>query len=352
MTTTNDHSDQNDSEQGSTTTTATHSLRQVLGVTNHGVRPDTAPPPIIVGHRGALYHALENTLPSFQQCVTWQCPAVELDVYVIRDGSVVVFHGNDADPSGISGSLLDQFTNLAPNQHSIMELTYDECQHLQFNPHFPEFAGTGLSTETIQTAQIPLLRDVLLALKDTSTKLKIELKGPGTVRPVLDLVESLDMISQCSYSSFDLAQIQELRGLRPDRQRYPTGALFGGGGGDATLPENLVALARDEYGATELHLPYDWCTVARLDEIHAAGLTSMAWMRGPVGMTRDLTTKYHDVGTAEGEACYQALLDTGVHQLCVNKPNVALQMLLQQRGQQHGPQPEQEAQPPQPPPQE
>jgi hypothetical protein len=82
-------------------------------------------------------------------------------------------------------------------------------------------------------------------------------------------------------------------------------------------------------GASEVHLRYDYCTVERISAIHAANMDSMCWFRGPIGMKSDVANKYWDVGN-EDERCYQALIDTGVMQLCVNRPDVLIGLVKKQ----------------------
>ena len=86
----------------------------------------------------------------------------------------------------------------------------------------------------------------------------------------------------------------------------------------------------------EIHLKYDTCTKNRIREIHAAGFGSMLWMRGPIGMAADCADLYWDVGN-EDKSMYLALIQTGVQQMCINKPDVLLELRRQQREQQ-GPQ--------------
>ena len=144
------------------------SLRQALRVDDkHKNRNNTDVQ--VVGHRGAIYRHLENTMESFIYCAkTCQCNAVELDVFVIKDGTIVVFHGCDSNPN-IPGSLQGY---CLPGDHadlvlakdgstyrSIVDLTYEETQQLQFNPHFEEFV---CPTDSIIKAKIPKLHDVLL----------------------------------------------------------------------------------------------------------------------------------------------------------------------------------------------
>eukprot|EP00934_Nitzschia_sp_Nitz4_P003696 Nitzschia sp. Nitz4//scaffold186_size43309//33912//34841//NITZ4_007324-RA/size43309-processed-gene-0.9-mRNA-1//-1//CDS//3329539779//3686//frame0 len=272
--------------------------------------------PFIVGHRGSLYKELENTRASFQVCADMGCQAVELDIFkLMACGTLIVFHGGDS--AGKIGDLIDY----CGVEGTITELPspgdYEtSVRALKFNTEFAEFA---CPKEKIEAGVIPTLEQVLEDAKKSGIFVKIELKGPGTVQPTLDLVERLDMTSQCSYSSFDHAQLKELRSLRSDTTKYPTGALFD------KVPEDYLEQAK-ACGATEVHLKYDTCTKDRVEEIHAAGFGSMLWMRGPRGMKKDCEERFLDVGN-EDPTMYQALLDTGVQQLCINKPDVMLDYL-------------------------
>jgi len=165
---------------------------------------------------------------------------------------------------------------------------------------------------------------VLEVLKGTGVTAKIELKGPGTAVPVLKLVESMGMADQCHYSSFDHSRIARIRELRPQRgpdgsHIYRTGALF------VDPPENFIEMSK-AVGASEVHLKYDTCTKERVTSIHANGMDSMAWWRGPPGMLEDVTEKYLDVGN-EDELMYLTVINTGVDTLCVNKPEIMASLL-------------------------
>lgn len=345
------------------------SLRQLLGKASA-----PTPFPHIVGHRGALYEQLENTLPGFQYCVDIGCHAVELDVFLLHgshrnqpDATVttlatssgnhysfddlICFHGGggDAVPGDLRGYVLNH------SERNIRDLALDDIRELQFNPHHPEFA---CPPERIITAQVPTLRQVLETLKGTGTRVQIELKGysraptdqttgqartdpspsqqqtlPTTntdvLQPCLALVEQLDMWDQVRFSSFDHSLLAALHKLRP---KATLGALF-----NEFVPEDYIARTQ-QCGAVEVHLRYDTCTAARVAEIHAAGLGSLAWVRGPVGMRRDFRDKYlsgeHERATEEsnfdGEDadCYRSILDTGVQQLCCNKPGLLKEILV------------------------
>ena len=287
------------------------SFRRALGLEE--VSGTSFPPcPAVIGHRGALYAELENTIPAFLQCATWGCAGVELDVFTLTDGSVIVFHG--AGTAEDPGYCTDYC--IGKDGVNILDMTYEETQKLRFNPNFAEFP---CASDKISTARIPLLSEVLEALRGTGLEVKIELKGPNTVAPVLKVVESLGMTGQCSYSSFDHSKLKELRKLRPDYSAYRTGALF-----NTPVPDDYLQRAKD-CGATEIHLRYDTCTVDRVQASRKAGFRTMAWLRGPQGMASDSQDVFEDMGN-EDESCYRALWETGVDQICCNRPDFALEL--------------------------
>ena len=332
------------------------------------------------------------------------CDAVELDVFKIRrnrntgnnnynynnntskkkdtasanndknnDTTLVVFHGGGSDEN--PGDLLDY----CRIDGSILDCDYEteiRSNKLNFNPEYAEFP---CPIEKIREGKIPTLEEVLLdakrknsninsdptALASTKMHIKIELKGPDVVEDILDLVDSLGVADVCSYSSFDLQKLQLVRELRPGRcpstgeYLYKTGALFNNidASGknlddDYYASPSVIATGKDwsdcdiveralAVGATEVHLKYSTCTKPLVETIHAAGLGSMAWFRGPIGMNEDCSAKYFDVGN-EDHSMYEALVRTGVQQLCVNKPDVLIELRerlflqLQQHEQQQG----------------
>merc|ERR1712113_534187 len=92
--------------------------------------------PIVVGHRGALYQKLENTR-AFNTAAEIGCDYVELDVFLLKCNTLVVFHGGgtDANPG-----LLDDYCGVPG---SILDYTAQEARTLlKFNPNYLEF-GCG-----------------------------------------------------------------------------------------------------------------------------------------------------------------------------------------------------------------
>lgn len=201
---------------------------------------------------------------------------------------------------------------------------------LTFNKHFDEFGcgpreithpGEG-SPGRPHYCYVHTLEEVLTTLRDRPDvppdfAVKIELKGPGTAAPTLELVRKLKMERRCRYSSFDHARVAEVRALDADAI---TGALFA-----SEVPDDFVERCAAA-GADEVHFKYDTCTYERVQAAHGAGLDTMAWFRGPVGMKSDCLNKYFDVGN-EDEAMYRTVLASGVKSMCVNRPEVLVKTM-------------------------
>ena len=87
---------------------------------------DTKLPAIkVLGHRGALYAAPENTISSFETALEQGAVGVELDVFKLKCGKLAVFHGDGSDalPGGLK-SYCDG------REGSIVNLTAEEAQEL------------------------------------------------------------------------------------------------------------------------------------------------------------------------------------------------------------------------------
>ena len=108
--------------------------------------------PTVVGHRGALYKSLENTRHSVKLAVEHGAEQVEIDVFLLKCGELVVFHGTGSDAK--PGGLLEY----CGVEGSILDLTYKEVRKLKFNPHFDEFGcGPEIIEELESECYIPTL---------------------------------------------------------------------------------------------------------------------------------------------------------------------------------------------------
>lgn len=153
--------------------------------------------PLLVGHRGALEVAPENTMASFAAGVAGGADILELDVQLTADGEVVVFHdGTLQAKTGVAGR--------------VAEYPLSFIRTLDVGAHFaPEFARQS----------IPLLADVL-AWARGRVPLMIELKHGPIFEPALDaatvaLIEDFGMVDEVVITSFDQYALQRVRRLNP-----------------------------------------------------------------------------------------------------------------------------------------
>ena len=114
--------------------------------------------PLNIGHRGAMGHETENTISSIKKALELHVDMIEIDVFVIKSGEVVVFHDD----------LLDSLTNA---KGKIEDYTWEELKKV---------VVTG-------NHKIPLLEDVITTI-NKKTPLNIELKGSKTAKPVFDIL--------------------------------------------------------------------------------------------------------------------------------------------------------------------
>lgn len=152
----------------------------------------------IIGHRGASGYKPENTLASFQKAIALGVDMIELDVYSIKTGEVVVHHDKKVDRT-------------TDGTGNISEFTLDQLRQLD--------AGNG------QT--IPLLSEVL-DLLDKRIPVNIEMKGKDIAQPVADMIEQY--VSEKNWSdsmflvsAFDHDELKRFAELRPSVR---VGALY------------------------------------------------------------------------------------------------------------------------------
>lgn len=112
-----------------------------------------------IGHRGAMGHVMENTLPSIQKALDLKVDMIEIDVFLIKSGELVVFHDE----------LLD---SLSYSSGKIEDLTLEEVKAVKLKGGY----------------QIPTLIEVI-ELIDRKVPLNIELKGKNTAKPTFELLK-------------------------------------------------------------------------------------------------------------------------------------------------------------------
>lgn len=115
--------------------------------------------PLNIGHRGAMGHETENTIASVKKALELNVDMIEIDVFLIKSGELVVFHDE----------LLDSLTNTSGK---IEDFTLEELQKVVVNGNH----------------HIPTLEKVIETI-DRKVPLNIELKGKNTAAPTFKLLE-------------------------------------------------------------------------------------------------------------------------------------------------------------------
>jgi glycerophosphoryl diester phosphodiesterase len=226
----------------------------------------------IVAHRGASYDAPENTLAA--ERLAWQqgTDAVETDIYLTKDGRIIVCHDKTAKRT-------------AGRDAAIASLTLDELRRLDAGSwKDPKFAGEKL----------PLL-DEQIALIPAGKRMLVEIKvGPEIVPELQRVLQRTGASPQnITFISFNLDALQEVRKTLPG---YRTLFLMGYKASDAKAkdPKAKKQPTIDEVIAqaqaaklTGLDLQYTWpLTPADVKKIKAARLELHVWTVDDVAVAR------------------------------------------------------------------
>lgn len=199
--------------------------------------------PLLVGHRGAMAVAPENTMPSLAAGLAGGADILEFDVQLTADKQVILFHDTDlAAKTGVKGLVSDY--------------TAEFLQTLDVGSYFGDaFAET----------RMPLLNDVLAWAKGRIA-LMIELKHGPIFDPELDaaavrLIEKHGMEDEVIIISFDQFALKRVKTMNP---RIATSFIYVGRFlNPLSLVQNLPVDA--------LSPAVDFLTEAEVNLIHSAG---------------------------------------------------------------------------------
>ena len=207
----------------------------------------------LIGHRGALACAPENTMASFEEGLRQGVDLLELDVHLCASGEVVVMHD----------ARVDRTTD---GTGRVVDLTLAQLKALDAGSWFdPRFAGQ----------RIPTL-DEVLAWARGRVPIAIEIKNgpvfyPDITDKVVEAVIVHDMVDCAIVISFDHACLPRVKALCPD---MPTGILY-----VARLADPVAAAA--EAQADSLRPVWAYVTAETVEKAHQAGLSVEPWGREP-----------------------------------------------------------------------
>ncbi len=197
---------------------------------------------LVIGHRGAMGHETENSLPSIQKAIDLGVDMIEIDVFKIESGEIVVFHDKRVDRLTNGGGNIEEY-----NIFDLRKLLLD-----------------GNHT-------IPMLQDVL-KLIDKQTALNIELKGAGTASRVNFIANYYVENHGWSWENIVISSFNwdELRAMREKNLEVPIAVLT------ESDPLEAIPVAR-ELNAVAINPNYRSLNAENIEEIHKAGFKIYTW---------------------------------------------------------------------------
>ena len=153
--------------------------------------------PLIVGHRGAMGHVTENTIPSIKKAVELGVDGIEIDVFKCKSGEIIVFHDKK----------LDRLTN---SSGYIEDLSYDSINKIKVMGEY----------------RIPELIEVINILPN-EIFLNIELKGEETAKKVNEIITKFINKTESKLDRFIISSFNwnELENFRSFNSKIPIAIL-------------------------------------------------------------------------------------------------------------------------------
>lgn len=211
----------------------------------------------VIAHRGASGYAPENTLAAIRLALEQQADMIEIDVFLSKDGHVVVMH--DAS--------VNRTTN---GKGKIADLTLTQLKKLD--------AGSWFDAR-FADEPVPTLAEVLAAV-DGKAQLLIEIKqsGGGIAQKVNDLVVQHQAQNWCIVQSFDTQVIENLHKIKSPLRKHQLVV----GNLPLFLPyhvnKKLNAGSVYQYTRVQsVNLMYHFTTQNVIDQLHKQKQKAMVW---------------------------------------------------------------------------
>ena len=193
--------------------------------------------PLIIGHRGAMGHVTENTIPSIKKAIELGVDGIEIDVFKCKSGEIVVFHDKK----------LDRLTN---SSGYIEDLSYDSINKIKVMGKY----------------RIPQLIEVIDILPN-EIFLNIELKGEETAKKVNEIVTEFINRTESKLDRFIISSFnwKELEKFRLFNSKIPIALLTD------TSPLNAISVAK-KLNAVAINPNYKLLNKNTVNEIKKEGL--------------------------------------------------------------------------------
>ena len=211
----------------------------ILFFMNCGEKSNTI---LTIGHRGAMGHETENTIASIQKALDLNVDMIEIDVFRITSGEIVVFHDEK----------IDRLTN---GSGEIESLDLEALKNLT----------------VVGNHKIPLLSEVLDVINH-KVPLNIELKGPETSEGVINIINTYMenegwALDDFLISSFNWEELEHMRRINKDIEI----AVL-----TEDNPLDAISIAND-LNAVAINPNYLSLTKKNVSEIKSRGFKIFTW---------------------------------------------------------------------------
>ncbi|QDT29625.1 Glycerophosphoryl diester phosphodiesterase [Gimesia panareensis] len=238
----------------------------------------------VTAHRGNSAVNPENTLPAFKSGIAAGADWLELDIFLTKDGKLVVTH--DKTTRRVGDKNLD-----------VAESTYAELKTIDVATDFRQ--RKQLTKTECPPLRMPLLEEVLQLVKQQhKTRVSIQPKA-DCVKEAVALVKRLQMEPWAGFNDGNLNYMSQVKQLAP---KIP---VFWDRGAETDI-EADIKIAK-ERGFEGLVLHFKGITPEKVQQIKAAGLEPGAW-------------------TVNDPTLMKQLLKQGVERIYTDDPRLLLQL--------------------------
>jgi glycerophosphoryl diester phosphodiesterase len=189
--------------------------------------------PLVIAHRGASGHAVENSIEAFRKADELRADGVELDVHATSDGTIVVFHDS-----------------VLPSGEGIADTPVARVREHRLANGEP----------------VPLLAEALSAIPELNVYIEVKHLDPKWDAALLKVIAA-GRPERCAVHSFDHRVVARLAALRPT---LACGALS-----VARLIDPVHAL--NKALADTLWQDSDYIDPALIQQVHESNRRVFAW---------------------------------------------------------------------------
>jgi glycerophosphoryl diester phosphodiesterase len=210
----------------------------------------------IIGHRGAAHDAPENTMASFKMAWAQNADAIETDMWLSKDGKIVIMH--DGDTKRLGG-----------RTNKLVTLTLEELQNVDVGAwKDPKFKGEKIPTLESILASIPPGKRAVLEIKC----------GPEIVPELARVIaESKRKPSELAIISFKFDALKASKAKLPEIPHYYLSDYKTNAQGRLPALAPMIAQAKSA-NFDGLDLQFKWpVDKAFVEQVHGAGMKLIMW---------------------------------------------------------------------------